>query len=94
MKVIAAVADSDIKRIATRVLQFIRNRFTTAVGTPTDHGFSFVLDDQHVATVAIGKNYVELEAGPDRVGSGKIRDVAAPQTVTVQLGLRAATHGQ
>jgi len=44
-------------------------------GTPTDHGFTFALDDQHVATVVIGKNYVEMEAGPDRVSTGKIRDV-------------------
>jgi ribose 5-phosphate isomerase B len=75
MKVIAAVADSDIKGIATRVLQFIRNRFPTAVGTPTDRGFCFVLHDQHVATVVIGKNFVEMEAGPDRVSTGKMRDV-------------------
>ena len=74
MKVIAAVADSDLKGIATRVLQFIRNRFPTAVGTPTDRGFAFVLDDQHVATVVIGKNFVEMEAGPDQVSTGKIRD--------------------
>jgi ribose 5-phosphate isomerase B len=75
MKVIAAVTDSEVKGLATRVLQFIRNRFPTAVGTPTDHGFSFVLDDQHVATVKIGKNYVEMESGPDLVSTGKIRDV-------------------
>jgi hypothetical protein len=25
--------------------------------------------------VVIGKNYVEMEAGPDRVSTGKIRDV-------------------
>ncbi len=75
MKVIAAVTDSDLKGVATRILQFIRNRFPTAAGAPTDHGFTFALDDQHVATVVIGKNYVEMEAGPDRIGTGKIRDV-------------------
>jgi ribose 5-phosphate isomerase B len=75
MKVIAAVADSDIRGLATRALQFIRNRFPRAVGTPTDRGFSFVLDDEHVATVVIGKNFVEMEAGADRVSTGKIRDL-------------------
>ena len=39
----------------------------TALGMPNDHGFPFSLADQHLATVKIGRNFVELEAGPDRV---------------------------
>src|SRR4030095_8830631 len=69
MKVVASVKDSDIKAIATRVLQFLRNRFPTATGTPREDGFAFTLGDQHVATVVIGRNFVELEAGPDRVST-------------------------
>ena len=75
MKVVASVKDSDIKAIATRVLQFLRNRFPTATGTPREDGFAFTLGDQHVATVVIGRNFVELEAGPDRVSTSKIRDL-------------------
>jgi ribose 5-phosphate isomerase B len=74
MKVVANVKDADTKAIATRILQFIRNRFPTAAGTATEEGFTFTLDGQHVGTVTIGKNFVELEAGPDRITTSKVRD--------------------
>ena len=74
MKLVAAVKDTDTKAIATRVLQFLRNRFPAAAGTATEEGFTFTLDGQHVATVTIGKNFVELEAGPDRITTSKVRD--------------------
>ena len=74
MKVVAGVKEPDTKIIATRILQFLRNRFPTAAGSPTDEGFTFTLDGQHVASVTIGKNFVELEAGPDRITTSKIRD--------------------
>ena len=74
MKVVAAIKDGDTKLIATRVLQFLRNRFPQATGAPRDDGFTFTLDGQHVATVAIGRNFVELEAGPERITTSKIRD--------------------
>ena len=74
MKLVAAVKDPDTKAIATRVLQFLRNRFPTAAGTATEEGFTFTLEGQHVATVTIGKNFVELEAGPDRITTSKVRD--------------------
>jgi ribose 5-phosphate isomerase B len=74
MKVVASVREPDTKIIATRILQFLRNRFPTAAGAPTEEGFQFSLDGQHVATVTIGKNFVELEAGPDRITTSKIRD--------------------
>ena len=74
MKLVAAVKDPDTKAIATRVLQFLRNRFPTAAGTASDEGFTFTLEGQHVATVTIGKNFVELEAGPDRITTSKVRD--------------------
>jgi ribose 5-phosphate isomerase B len=74
MKLVAAVKDPDTKAIATRVLQFLRNRFPTAAGSASEDGFTFTLDGQHVATVTIGKNFVELEAGPDRITTSKVRD--------------------
>jgi len=74
MKLVAAVKDPDTKAIATRVLQFLRNRFPTAAGTASEEGFTFTLEGQHVATVTIGKNFVELEAGPDRITTSKVRD--------------------
>lgn len=74
MKVVAAVKDPDTRAIATRILQFLRNRFPTAAGTASEEGFTFTLDGQHVATVTIGKNFVELEAGPDRITTSKVRD--------------------
>jgi ribose 5-phosphate isomerase B len=74
MKLVAAVKDPDTKAIATRVLQVLRNRFPTAAGSASEEGFTFTLDGQHVATVTIGKNFVELEAGPDRITTSKVRD--------------------
>lgn len=75
MKAVAGIRDSDVKSLATRVLAFIRNRFPTAEGVVTSDGFGFALKGQHVATVTIGKNFVELEAGIDRVSTSKIRDL-------------------
>lgn len=74
MKAVAAVKDADTKLTATRILQFLRNRFPTATGVATDGGFTFTLEGQHVATVTIGRNFVELEAGPDRITTSKVRD--------------------
>ena len=74
MKAVAAVKDADTKLTATRILQFLRNRFPSATGVVTDGGFTFTLDGQHVATVTIGRNFVELEAGPDRITTSKVRD--------------------
>ena len=74
MKAVAAVKDGDTKLTAMRLLQFLRNRFPDAVGTVTDDGFTFTLGDQHVATVILGRNFVSLEAGPDRVPTSKLRD--------------------
>jgi len=74
MKTVAAVKDGDTKLTATRLLQFLRNRFPSATGTVIDQGFTFTLDGKHVATVTIGRNFVELEAGPDHVTTSKLRD--------------------
>ena len=74
MKAVAAVKDGNTKVTATRLLQFLRNRFPSATGTVTDQGFTFTLDGTHVATVTIGRNFVELEAGPDHVTTSKLRD--------------------
>jgi hypothetical protein len=88
MKVVAGIKEPDTKLIATRVLQFLRNRFPTALGMPNDHGFTFSLADQHVATVKIGRNFVELEAGPDRVPTSKLRD---PEGLEMHLSLPSIT---
>jgi ribose 5-phosphate isomerase B len=74
MKAVAAVKDSDTKLTATRLLQFLRNRFPSATATVVDEGFTFTLDGQHVATVTIGRNFVELEAGPEHVTTSKLRN--------------------
>jgi ribose 5-phosphate isomerase B len=88
MKVVAAIKDGDTKLTATRLLQFLRNRFPTAIGAATDNGFTFTLDGQHVATVSIGRNFVELEAGPDHVTTSKLRDADGLEML---LGLPSIT---
>ena len=88
MKVVAGIKEPDTKLIATRVLQFLRNRFPTATGAPSDTGFTFMQADQHVATVKIGRNFVELEAGPDHVPTSKLRD---PEGLEMHLSLPSIT---
>jgi len=77
MKFVASVKDAEVKVMATRILEFLRNRFPTAAGVPTDEGFRFAIDDEHIATVTLGKNFVQLEAGPNHIPTSRIRDVEA-----------------
>jgi ribose 5-phosphate isomerase B len=75
LRFLATVSDSDIKLMAKRVVEVIRNRFPTAEGAPTSDGFTFTLGGKHVATAMIRKNHIELEIGPDRVATSRIRDL-------------------
>ena len=77
MKFVTSVKDAEVKVMAMRILEFLRNRFPTAAGVPTDEGFRFAIDDEHIATVVLGKNFVQLEAGPNRIPTSRIRDVEA-----------------
>ena len=77
LKFVASVKDAEVKAMATRILEFLRNRFPTATGVPTDEGFSFAIEGEHIATVTLGKNFMQLEAGPNRVPSSRLRDVEA-----------------
>ena len=50
-------------------------RFPAAAGVPSGDGFSFSVNGEHAASVSIGKGFVQLEAGPDRIPTSRIRDV-------------------
>ena len=75
LRFLASLKDEDIRLMARRVLEVIRNRFPAAEGAPGENGFTFTLDGRHVATVIIAKRHIELEVGPDRVPTGRIRDL-------------------
>jgi ribose 5-phosphate isomerase B len=75
LKFLASLKDESLHAMARRILQVIRNRFPAAEGTPSADGFTFTLDGKHVATVMITKKHIEVEIGPDRVPTGRIRDV-------------------
>ena len=77
LKFVASVKDAEVKLMATRILEFLRNRFPTASGVPTDEGFRFAIEDEHIATVTLGKNFVQLEAGPNHIPTSRLRDVEA-----------------
>jgi ribose 5-phosphate isomerase B len=77
LKFVASVKDPDVKAMATRILEFLRNRFPTAAGVPTDEGFSFAINGEHIATVTLGKNFVQMEAGPQHIPTSRLRDVEA-----------------
>lgn len=75
LRFLASLKDEDIRLMARRVLEVIRNRFPAAEGAPGAEGFTFTLEGKHVATVIIAKRHIELEVGPDRVVTGRIRDL-------------------
>jgi ribose 5-phosphate isomerase B len=75
LRFLASLKDEDIRLMARRVLEVIRNRFPAAEGAPGENGFTFTLDGRHVATVIIARRHIELEIGPDRVATGRIRDL-------------------
>jgi hypothetical protein len=75
LRFLASLKDEDIRLMARRVLEVIRNRFPAAEGSPGTDGFTFTLEGKHVATVLIAKRHIELEVGPDRVVTGRIRDL-------------------
>jgi hypothetical protein len=75
LRFLASLKDEDIRLMARRVLEVIRNRFPAAEGAPGADGFTFTLDGKHVATVIIAKRHIELEVGPDHVVTGRIRDL-------------------
>ena len=72
---IASVKDDTVKAMASRILDFMRGRFPAAAGTPNADGFSFTVNGEHAASVTVGKGFVQLEAGPDRIPTSRIRDI-------------------
>ena len=90
MKFVASLQNADIKVMARRLLEFVRNRFPEAPGVPTDDGFTFTLAGQHVVTAVIGKTFIELHAGPERVPTSRIRDL---EGLDLALSLPSITKG-
>lgn len=76
---IASLGDENLKALAARALAFFLSRVPGAEGAPNPKGdgFCLTLNAEHAATVYIGKGYVSLEAGPDRIPSNKIKDLDA-----------------
>jgi ribose 5-phosphate isomerase B len=72
---ITSVRDDTVKGMAARILEFVRDRFPAAAGTPNADGFSFTVRGEHAASVTVGKGFVQLEAGPDRIPTSRIRDI-------------------
>jgi hypothetical protein len=75
LRFLASLKDEDIQLMARRALEFVRNRFPAAEGKPGTDGFTFTLEGKHVVTVIIAKKHIELEVGPDRLATGRIRDL-------------------
>jgi ribose 5-phosphate isomerase B len=72
---LAGVKDDNVKAMTARIFEFMRGRFPRASGTPHPDGFSFHVGNEHAASVTVGKGFVQLEAGPDRIPTSRIRDV-------------------
>jgi ribose 5-phosphate isomerase B len=72
---LAGVKDDNLKAMTARIIEFMRGRFPRASGTQNPDGFSFHVGGEHAASVTVGKGFVQLEAGPDRIPTSRIRDV-------------------
>jgi len=92
---LAGVKDDNVKAMTARIFEFMRGRFPRAAGTPHPDGFSFHVGTEHAASVTVGKGFVQLEAGPDRIPTSRIRDVegleaalALPSIVRAMASIR------
>ena len=72
---LAGVKDDNVKAMTARIVEFMRTRFPRAAGTQNPDGFSFHVGGEHAASVTVGRGFVQLEAGPDRIPTSRIRDV-------------------
>ena len=80
LKWITGMNDVGGQVLARRVVEFVRNRFPEAAGTPTDDGFTFALGGRHLLSAAFGRACVDLQVGPDRIAPRRIRDTEAFDT--------------
>ena len=90
LKFVAGLRDDDCKLLARRLLEYVRNRVPEASGVPTDNGFVFTLEGQHVVTATLGKTFIELQVGPNRIPTSRIRDV---EGLDLALSLPSITKG-
>src|SRR6185369_12649862 len=72
---LAGVKDDNLKAMTSRIFEFMRGRFPRASGTQNPDGFSFHVGREHAASVTVGKGFVQIEAGPERIPTSRIRDV-------------------
>lgn len=72
---LAGVKDDNLKAMTARIFEFMRGRFPKASGTQNPDGFSFHVGSEHAASVTVGRGFVQLEAGPERIPTSRIRDV-------------------
>jgi ribose 5-phosphate isomerase B len=93
---LASVKDDNVKAMTARIFEFMRGRFPRAAGSPHADGFSFHVGNEHAASVTVGKGFVQLEAGPDRIPTSRIRDVdglevalALPSIVRAMASIKA-----
>lgn len=80
---ITSLADEKLRVMAARIYAFLISLFAGAESALDSSGKSFTLTvkGEHAATVYIDKASLRLEAGPDRIPSGKIADLAALERV-------------
>lgn len=84
LKFISGLPDVAAQVLGRHVVGFVRNRFPEASGEVADDGFTFTLDGEHLLTATLGKAWVDLQIGPDRIAPRRIRDTEAfDSTVTL-----------
>jgi hypothetical protein len=86
---IASMADEKLRMVCNRIVSFFHSLLPGAVGivNPSGHGFTMVFEGECLANIYLDQGFLWLEAGPDRIPTGKITDLRALEKVLKRLEL-------
>lgn len=84
---IASLADEHLKAISAQAFSFLLSLFpdAEAVVNPGRQGFTVTAQGEPVASVYLGQGFLWLEAGPERLPTGRIADMKALEKVMKRL---------
>ena len=86
---IASLADEKLRLVSSRIVSFFRSFLPGVVGivNPSGHGFTMAFEGECLANIYLDQGFLWLEAGPERIPTGKITDLRALEKVLKRLEL-------
>jgi len=86
---IASLTDENLKAISARLFSFLLSLFPGAVGVvnPAGHSFTLTIEGEHVVSIYPDQGFLWLEAGPERIPTGRITDLGVLEKVMKRLEL-------